>query len=91
MPKVMPSVPDPVSFTFDNGAVVVTSVVDSASENHLITCVSERNTVDWRRENRIPDSDDIQAWLTRKRSDTSSTTHSDSHISNKNRLGEIAE
>jgi hypothetical protein len=53
--------------------------------------IPERNTVDWRRENRIPDSDDIQTWLTRKRSDTGSTTHSDSHISKKNRLGEIAE
>ena len=42
-------------------------------------------------ENRIPDSDDIPTWLTRKRSDTGSTIHSDSHISKKNRLGEIVE
>jgi hypothetical protein len=48
-----------------------------------------RNTVDWRRENRIPVSHDIQT-CTRKSSDTGSTTHSDSHISKKNRLGEIA-
>ena len=38
MPKAKHPVLDPVSFTFDNGAVVITSVVDSASENHLITC-----------------------------------------------------
>jgi hypothetical protein len=98
MPKAMDSVPYPVSFTFDNGAVVITSVIDSDSEKHLPPAISgqllvqmfitkeeeqalgipERNTVDWRRENRIPDSDDIQTWLSRKRSDTVSTTHSDS-------------
>jgi hypothetical protein len=26
--------------------------------------IPESNTVDWRGENRIPDSDDIQTWLT---------------------------
>src|SRR5258707_15673316 len=38
MPKSMDPVPDPVSFTLENGAVVITSIVDSVSKNHLITC-----------------------------------------------------
>jgi hypothetical protein len=38
MPKAMDPVPDPVSFTFENGAVVITSIVDPVSKNHLITC-----------------------------------------------------
>jgi hypothetical protein len=38
MPKAMNPVPDPISFTFDKGAVVINSIVDSASKNHLITC-----------------------------------------------------
>jgi hypothetical protein len=41
--------------------------------------ISEHNTVDWRRQNNIPDSDGIQLGQTRKRSETVSTAHSDSH------------
>jgi hypothetical protein len=53
--------------------------------------ISEHITVDWRRQNNIPDSDGVELGLTRKRSDTVSTTHSDSHDQKRNRLGEIQE
>ena len=44
----------------------------------------------YRLQHRIPDSDAIEE-LARKRSNTVSTTHSDSHITKKNKLGEIVE
>ena len=53
--------------------------------------ISEPNTVDWRRQNNIPDSDGFELGQTRKRSDTVSTAHSDSHDKKRNRLGEIQE
>jgi hypothetical protein len=55
--------------------------------------IAKRNTVDWRRQNNIPDSDGVQLVMgqTRKRSDTVSTTHSDSHDQKRNRLEEIQE
>ena len=53
--------------------------------------ISEHNTVDWRRENNIPDTDVVKLGLTRKRSDTGSTAHSDSHDQKRNRLEEIQE
>ena len=48
--------------------------------------ISEHNTVDWRRQNNIPDT---ELGLTRKRSDTVSTAHSDSHDQKRNRWEEI--
>jgi hypothetical protein len=53
--------------------------------------ISEHITADWRRQNNIPDSDGIQLGQTRKRSDTVSTAHSDSHDQKRNRLKEIVE
>jgi len=53
--------------------------------------ISEHNTVDWRRQNNIPDTDGFELWLTRKRSDTISTAHSDSHDQKRKRLEEIQE
>jgi hypothetical protein len=53
--------------------------------------ISEQNTVEWRRKNNIPDSDGIESVKTRKRSDTVSTAHSDSHDHKRNRLEEIVE
>jgi len=44
--------------------------------------ISEHNTVDWRRQNNIPDSDGIELQLVK----TSSTPHSDSHENKRNRL-----
>src|ERR1700683_3570046 len=41
--------------------------------------ISEHNTVDWRRQNNIPNSDEFELGKTRKRSDTVSPAHSDSH------------
>ena len=53
--------------------------------------IPEHNTVDWRRQNNIPDSDVFELGQTRKRSDTVSTAHSDSHDKKRNRLDEIQE
>jgi hypothetical protein len=53
--------------------------------------ISEHNTIDWRRQNNIPDSDGIEFGQTRKRFDTVSTAHSDSHDHKRNRLQEIQE
>ena len=53
--------------------------------------ISEYNTVDWRRQNNIPDSDMFELGMTRKQSDTVSTVHSDSHDQKRNRLQEIQE
>jgi hypothetical protein len=53
--------------------------------------ILENDTVDWRRQNNIPDSDGVELGQTRKRSDTVSTAHSDSHDQKRNRLGEIQE
>ena len=53
--------------------------------------ISEHNTVDWRRQNNIPDSDEFELGKTSKRSDTVSTAHSDSHNQKRNRLEEIQE
>jgi hypothetical protein len=53
--------------------------------------ISEHNTIDWRRQNNIPDTDGIELGQTRKRSDTVSTAHSDSHDQKRNRLQEIQE
>jgi hypothetical protein len=53
--------------------------------------ISEHSTVDWRKQNNIPDSDGIQLGQTRKRSDTVSTAHSNSHDQKRNKLKEIAE
>jgi hypothetical protein len=52
--------------------------------------ISEPNTVDWRRQNNIPDTDMVELGLTRKRSDTMSTAHSD-HDQKRNKLEEIQE
>jgi hypothetical protein len=53
--------------------------------------ISEQNTVEWRRKNNIPDSEGFEAVKTRKRSDTVSTAHSDSHDHKRNKLEEIVE
>src|ERR1700676_4253648 len=53
--------------------------------------ILEHDTVDWRRQHNIPDSDGVELRQTRKRSDTVSTTHSDSHDQKRSRLGEIQE
>jgi len=53
--------------------------------------IPEHNTVDWRRQNNIPDTDGVELWLTRKRSDTISTVHSDSHDQKRKKLEEIQE
>jgi hypothetical protein len=50
--------------------------------------ISEHSTVDWRKQNNIPDGDGIQLGQT---SDTVSTAHSDSHDQKRNKLKEIAE
>ena len=52
--------------------------------------ISEHSTVDWNEQNNIPDSDGVQLEQTRKRSDTVSAAHSDSHDQKRNRLKEIA-
>ena len=52
--------------------------------------ISEPITVDWRKQNNIPDSDGVEL-QTRKRSDTVSTAHSDSHDQKRNKLEEIQE
>jgi hypothetical protein len=46
-------------------------------EEERALCISEHNTVDWRKQNNIPDSDGIQLGQTRKRSETVSIAHSD--------------
>ena len=51
----------------------------------------EHDTVDWRRQNNIPDSEGLELGQTRKRFDTVSTTHSDSHDQKRSRLVEIEE
>ena len=53
--------------------------------------ISEQNTVEWRKKNNIPDSAGFEAVKTRKRSDTVSTAHSDSHDCKRNILEEIVE
>ena len=53
--------------------------------------ILEHDTVDWRRQNNIPDSEGLEFGQTRKRSDTVSTTHSDSHDQKRSRLVEIEE
>jgi hypothetical protein len=53
--------------------------------------ISEHNTVDWRRQNNIPNTDGVELGLTRKRSDTVLTAHSDSHDQKRNRSEEIQE
>ena len=53
--------------------------------------IAERTTVDWRKQNNIPDSDGVELGQTRKRSDTMSTAHSDSHHQKRNRLEGISE
>jgi hypothetical protein len=53
--------------------------------------ILEHDTLDWRRQNNIPDSDGVELGKTRKRSDTVSIAHSDSHDQKRNRLGEIQE
>src|SRR6266852_4283340 len=50
-----------------SGQLLVQMFITKEEEQAL--GIPERNTVDWRRENKIPDSDDIQTWLTRKRSE----------------------
>ena len=52
--------------------------------------VPDEKTDQYRLQYRIPDSDIIEE-LIRKRSNTVSTTHSDSHVTKKNKLGEIVE
>ena len=53
--------------------------------------IAKRNTVDWRRQNNIPDSDGVELGQRRKKSDTVSTTHSNSHNQKRSRLREIQE
>ena len=53
--------------------------------------ISEQNTVEWRKKNNISDSEGFEAVKARKRSDTVSTAHSDSHDHKRNRLEEIVE
>src|ERR1700691_1968563 len=57
-------------------------------EEEKVLGIPEHNTVDWRRQNNIPDSDVFELG---KRSDTVSTSHSDSHDQKRNRLEEIQE
>ena len=52
--------------------------------------ISGEKADQYRLQHRILDSDTIED-LTRKRSNTVSTTHSDSHITKKNKLGKIVE
>jgi hypothetical protein len=53
--------------------------------------ILEHITVNWRRQNNIPDSDGVKLGQPRKRSDTVSTTHSDSYDQKRSRLEEILE
>ena len=53
--------------------------------------ILEHNTVNWRKKNNIPDSDVFELGKTRKRSETVSTSNSDSHDQKMNRLEEIQE
>jgi hypothetical protein len=68
------------------GQLLVQMFITKGEEKAL--GISEHNTVDWRRQNNIPDTDGFELWLTRKRSDTISTAHSDSYDK---RLEEIQE
>jgi len=54
----------------------------------VVLDITEHNTVDWRRQNNISDSDGIQSGWTRIRCDTVSTAHSDSHDRKRKRLEE---
>ena len=71
MPAPIPPVETPVSFSFNNGEG---SVIDLDTKQPLVTCfiteekalgISEHNTIDWRRQNNIPDSDGIEFVQTR--------------------------
>ena len=53
--------------------------------------ILEHDTLDWRGQNNIPDSDEVELGKTRKRSDRVSTVHSDSHDQKRNKLEEIQE
>ena len=57
--------------------------------------IQEKETVSWRRQYNIPDSDGFEEMLQeiqkRGRSDTMSTTQSDSHDPKRPRLGGISE
>ena len=53
--------------------------------------ILEHNTVNWRKKNNIPDSDVFELGKIRKRSETVSTSNSDSHNQKRNRLEEIQE
>jgi len=148
MPSLLAPVANLVILSFDNGDIQLTSVIDSETKQHLVTCdliklgirgsitcifqhrngdalyhlisehssgstppgqllvqifitkedenaldISEYITADWRRQNNIPDSVNVGVELgqTRKRSDTVSTVHSDSHDQKRNKLEEIQE
>jgi hypothetical protein len=70
------------------GQLLVQMFISKKEEQAL--GIPHDKTDEWRTNNRIPDSDAIEE-LTRKKSDTVSTTHSDSHIPKKNRMGETVE
>ena len=53
--------------------------------------ILEHNKVDWSRQNNISDSDGFELRPDKKRSDTFSMAHSDSHDQKRNKLGEISE
>ena len=67
------------------GQLLVQIFITKEEEKAL--CILEH---DWRRQNNIPDSEELEFGQTRKRSDTVSTTHSDNH-DQKRRRGEIEE
>ena len=71
------------------GQLLVQTFITKDEERAMGTL--EHVTVDWRRQHNIPDSDGVQMGEIRKRSDTVSTAHSDSHDQKRNRLQEIAE
>jgi hypothetical protein len=73
------------------GQLLVQIFINKEEERAL--GIPEHNTIDWRRQNNIPDSDGIELKLgeTRKRSDTVPTTHSNSQDQKRNRLQEIQE
>jgi hypothetical protein len=65
------------------GQLLVQIFINKEEERAL--GIPEHNTIDWRRQNNIPESDGIELKLgeTRKRSDTVSTTHSNSQYQKK--------
>jgi hypothetical protein len=74
------SIPPPIP-----GQLLVQIFINKGEEKAL--GISEHITVDRRRQNNIPDSDGVELGQTRKRSDTVSRVHSDSHDQKKEQIG----